>query len=70
MTAQRLQIVLNGSSLTLKSSSLSDLVGSLNLTNARFAVEVNQEIIPKSAIADYTLTNNDVVEIVIAVGGG
>ena len=70
MTAQRLQIVLNGSSLTLKSSSLSDLVDCLNLTNARYAVEVNQEIIPKSAIADYTLTNNDVVEIVIAVGGG
>ncbi len=70
MTAQRLQIVLNGSSLTLKSSSLYDLVDSLNLTNARYAVEVNQEIIPKSAIADYTLTNNDVVEIVIAVGGG
>ena len=70
MTAQRLQIVLNGSSLTLKSSSLSDLVDSLNLTNARYAVEVNQEIIPKSAIADYTLTNNDGVEIVIAVGGG
>ena len=70
MTAQRLQIVLNGSSLTLKSSSLSDLVDSLNLTNARYAVEVNQEIIPKSPIADYTLTNNDVVEIVIAVGGG
>ena len=70
VTAQRLQIVLNGSSITLKSSSLSDLVDSLNLTNARYAVEVNQEIIPKSAIADYTLTNNDVVEIVIAVGGG
>ena len=70
MTAQRLQIVLNGSSLTLKSSSLYDLVDSLNLTYARYAVEVNQEIIPKSAIADYTLTNNDVVEIVIAVGGG
>jgi sulfur carrier protein len=70
VTAQRLQIVLNGSSLTLKSSSLYDLVDSLNLTNARYAVEVNQEIIPKSAIADYTLTNNDVVEIVIAVGGG
>ena len=70
MTAQRLQIVLNGSSLTLKSSSLSYLVDSLNLTNARYAVEVNRQIIPKSAIADYTLTNNDVVEIVIAVGGG
>lgn len=70
MTAQRLQIVLNGSSLTLKSTSLSDLVDSLNLTNARYAVEINREIIPKSAIANYTLTNNDVVEIVIAVGGG
>ena len=70
MTAQRLQISLNGSSLTLKSSSLSDLVDSLNLTNARYAVEVNREIIPKSAIANYTLTNKDEVEIVIAVGGG
>ena len=70
MTAERLQISLNGSSLTLKSSSLPELIDSLNLTNSRYAVEVNKEIIPKSAIANYTLIKNDVVEIVIAVGGG
>ena len=43
---------------------------SLNLSEARFAVEINREIVPKSQIDNYTLNDKDVVEIVIAVGGG
>ena len=70
MNAKTIGIILNGSDIHLKSDSLKDLVDSLNLSDARFAVEINREIIPKSQIDNYTLNDKDVVEIVIAVGGG
>ena len=70
MNAKTIGIILNGSDIHLKSDSLKDLVDSLNLSDARFAVEINREIIPKSQIDNYTLNDKDEVEIVIAVGGG
>lgn len=70
MNAKTIGIILNGSEILLKSNSLKELVDSLNLQEARFAVEINQEIVPKSQIDNYTLNDKDVVEIVIAVGGG
>ena len=70
MNAKTIGIILNGSEIYLKSNSLKELVDSLNLLEARFAVEINREIVPKSQIDNYTLNDKDVVEIVIAVGGG
>ncbi len=70
MNAKTIGIILNGSEILLKSKSLKELVDSLNLQEARFAVEINREIVPKSQIDNYTLNDKDVVEIVIAVGGG
>ena len=70
MNAKTIGIILNGSEILLKSNSLKELVDSLNLQEARFAVEINQEIVPKAQIDNYTLNDKDVVEIVIAVGGG
>ena len=70
MNAKTTGIILNGSEILLKSDSLKELVDSLNLLEARFAVEINREIVPKSLIDNYTLNDKDVVEIVIAVGGG
>ena len=70
MNAKTIGIILNGSEILLKSKSLKELVDSLNLLEARFAVEINREIVPKSQIDNYTLNDKDVVEIVIAVGGG
>ena len=70
MNAKTVGIILNGSEILLKSNSLKKLVDSLNLLEARFAVEINREIIPKSQIDNYTLNDKDIVEIVIAVGGG
>ncbi len=70
MNAKTIGIILNGSEILLKSNSLKELVDSLNLLEARFAVEINREIVPKSQIDNYTLNDKDVVEIVIAVGGG
>ena len=70
MNAKTIGIILNGSEILLKSNSLKELVDSLNLLEARFAVEINREIVPKSQIDNYTLNDKAVVEIVIAVGGG
>ena len=70
MNAKTIGIILNGSEIQLKSNSLKVLIDSLNLSEARFAVEINREIVPKSQIDNYTLNDNDEVEIVIAVGGG
>ena len=70
MNAKIIGIILNGSEILLKSDSLKELVDSLNLLEARFAVEINREIVPKSQIDNYTLNDKDEVEIVIAVGGG
>ena len=70
MNAKTIGIILNGSEILLKSNSLEELVDSLNLLEARFAVEINREIVPKSQIDNYTLNDKDVVEIVIAGGGG
>ena len=70
MNAKTIGITLNGSEILLKSDSLKELIDSLNLYEARFAVEINREIVPKSQIDNYTLNDKDEVEIVIAVGGG
>ena len=70
MNDKTIGIILNGSEIHLKSDSLKELIDSLNLSEARFAVEINREIVPKSQIDNYTLNDKDEVEIVIAVGGG
>ena len=70
MNDKTIGIILNGSEIHLKSNSLKELIDSLNLSEARFAVEINREIVPKSEIDNYTLNDTDEVEIVIAVGGG
>ena len=70
MNAKTISIILNGSEIHLKSNSLKELIDSLNLSEARFAIEINREIVPKSQIDNYTLNDKDEVEIVIAVGGG
>lgn len=46
------------------------LIELLNLQNAKVAMEVNQEIVPRSQYNQCTFKENDVVEIVRAIGGG
>jgi len=66
-----MHIQLNGEPAEFpENSSLSDLVATLDLQNKRFAVEVNEELIPRSEHANHALQANDRVEIVQAIGGG
>lgn len=46
------------------------LVEKLGLQGRRIAMEVNQEILPRSNYESYQFKENDQVEIIHAVGGG
>jgi len=49
---------------------IAELLAGEGQSNRRVAVEVNREIIPRSAHAGHTLAEGDHVEIIQAIGGG
>jgi sulfur carrier protein len=49
---------------------IADLIESLDLSGRRYAVERNGSVVPRSRFAEETLAQGDIVEIVVAVGGG
>jgi len=66
-----MQILLNGEARELADDTLlSDLLATLDLQTKRFAVEVNEELVPRSEHAGHRLHAEDRVEIVQAIGGG
>ena len=66
-----MNILLNGKAHSVADgSSIADLIIEMNLTGNRYAVEVNEQLIPRSQHAAFTLNPDDVVEIVQAIGGG
>lgn len=66
-----MNISINGEQRTLEEGlTLQQLIAMLELEDKRLAIEVNQEIVPRSEHASYTLKQNDKVEIVQAIGGG
>lgn len=64
-----MQLTLNGKPHTFEGSTIRELLDGLGL-HGRLAVEVNQEIVPKSEHARFELSDGDVIEIVHAIGGG
>jgi len=66
-----MQIYLNGEQRQIPDNiSMAALVELLELSGKRIAVEVNEELVPRSTYSDYTLKSQDNVEIVHAIGGG
>ncbi|CAO1669650.1 sulfur carrier protein ThiS [Halomonas sp. NYA30] len=66
-----IQIRLNGEPHTLATGlTAADLVEQLGLSGRRIAVEINEEIVPRSQHADTHLADGDHVEVVHAIGGG
>lgn len=64
-------VVLNGKPYSCpENTTLQCLIELLDLHNKRLAVEVNLEIVPRSAYSDHILKETDRVEIVHAIGGG
>ncbi len=66
-----MQIYINGEAREIADdTTLADLTATLELAGQRYAVEVNEELVPRSTHAEYRLTPGDRVEIVQAIGGG
>jgi len=66
-----MKVIINGEPRELESStSIEQLVQLLDLQGKRLAIEVNQEIVPRSQFASFQLSEHDRVEIVHAIGGG
>ena len=63
-------IRVNGSDIDLAEVGLLDLLADQGYDPKRIAVEVNEEIVPKSQYASCILHSGDVVEVVSFVGGG
>ena len=51
-------------------TTVADLVADLAASGQRFAVEINEELVPRSTHASRLLTAGDRVEVVHAIGGG
>ncbi|UTO18106.1 MULTISPECIES: sulfur carrier protein ThiS [Acinetobacter] len=65
-----MHIYLNGESTDTPCENLQQLIQSLALEGKRFAVEKNQQIIPKSRLEQTVIAPEDRIEIIQAVGGG
>lgn len=66
-----MHIQLNGQPHPLAAvTTLAQLVEQLELSGKRIAIEVNDELVPRSEHAAHRLDDGDRVEIVQAIGGG
>ncbi|MEW8507446.1 MAG: sulfur carrier protein ThiS [Candidatus Thiodiazotropha sp.] len=66
-----MQIYLNGEEKQIPdASNMARLIELLELGGQRIAVEVNEELVPRSSFDRHQLHDRDRVEIIQAVGGG
>lgn len=66
-----MKVTINGDERDMPAdSTLQALLESLDMTRGRVAVEINQEIIPRSQHVEHVLKDGDKIEIVHAIGGG
>ena len=65
-----MHIQLNGNSISVDNiTTVQDLLDELQLSG-RMAIEINQQIVPRSLFKSHTLNPGDNIEIVHAIGGG
>jgi sulfur carrier protein len=66
-----MDVFVNGERHALpEGSTVSQLIDALGLGERRLAVEINHEIVPRSAYPRYPVKDGDRIEIVRAIGGG
>lgn len=65
------RITLNGETMPLSApTTVAQLIEQHDLSARRIAVEINENIIPRSLHPSTELADGDVVEIIQAIGGG
>lgn len=66
-----LEIFVNGEAREVQEPcTVQQLLEKMDIIGQRLAVEVNEEIVPKSRHSEYSFNVGDKVEIVHAIGGG
>jgi len=66
-----MNVIINGIERNYTSQlTLEKLLVKLGHANNKVAVEVNEEIIPRSQLGNKLVVDGDKIEIIIAVGGG
>ena len=66
-----MNIILNGNACEYPDKlCASELLHSLGLADKRLALEINQQIVPRSSFDTHLINPGDRVEIVHAIGGG
>ncbi|AOY00456.1 sulfur carrier protein ThiS [Jeongeupia sp. USM3] len=66
-----IQLSINGEAKAFAAPlTVSELIVALELSGKRVAIERNGEIVPRSTHAVTQLADGDVLEMVVAVGGG
>ena len=67
----KIEFILNDKEeLIEQNSSLLLLIKRKKIQERKIAIEVNQKIIPKSEWNDFKIKQNDIIEVVTAIGGG
>ena len=65
-----MNLIVNGEQTSLANvATVSDLIAALEI-EGNIAVEINREIVSRSAFDQHLLANGDEIEIVAAIGGG
>jgi sulfur carrier protein len=66
-----MQVIINGNPTEVPDGiDMASLLERLDLSGQRLAVEVNEEVVPRSRFPERRLAPSDRVEIIRAVGGG
>jgi sulfur carrier protein len=66
-----MQIQVNGETMEFgDNATVADLIQRMQLQGRRLAVEVNEDIVPRSEHPTFSLSDGDRVEVVHAIGGG
>lgn len=66
-----MQVQVNGEAMELPAgATVAALVEKMALTGKRLAVEINEDIVPRSQHPKFVVNDGDRIEVVHAIGGG
>ena len=65
-----MKVILNGEEIETSCVNVLELLLEKGIQVNKVAVEINEEIVPKSQLDEFTITENSKIEIITFVGGG
>jgi sulfur carrier protein len=66
-----MKVLLNNENIVVDDGvTINELIIRIKVSHKYYAVEVNEQIVPKSLHTSFTLKEGDKVEIITAIGGG